>query len=389
MNIAYVLIPIAAFLILAGLFHILSNNLLFPKGDGKEEWRGRIGDIDLVVAILATANLGARRLRLSVSRRVTYLLVDFEARAAVVSLPIVTARQKKHKDELLGLMARSGEEGGVHEDESGQSSFSVRLQGEPEQIAERLKSLFLKIFDVDENRVLEYTVQSHRADLRELWHRQSRSTGTAHEGAPIAATAGRTEKEMAGYPSGCLFAIAELLLLPIPFLLAYAWSDIFFASVVVLVMLGGRIAFEFIKQGWTLRPLANINWIVTLGGCALTVYFREPYMLQLVPTVLCGIMAIAAFLPLFKGRTVLDDRTPDAQIRNLRGRLLVTASVVVACVIGALINEYLRTNVSLDHWVWYFAYFRLELLLGFAATAAPVSAWVLSHNAKDTQVGSR
>lgn len=378
MNTAYVLIPIAVFLVLAvPLF------LMLRKGDSKSEWRGPIGDLDLVVAILGTAKLGARRLRLSVSRRVTYLLMVFEAQAAIVTLPIITARQKKHKDELFELMARSGEDGSVQEDKSGQSSYSVRLEGEPEQIAERLKDLFLKVFDVDSNRVLEYSVQSHWLDLVELSHWKSGATEASPEKAPIAATTDRAVNAKAESRRD-LFSLALFLLAPIPFLLAYGWFDIFLASIVALVMLGGRIVFKLIKQGWTLRPLANANWIIMLGGCALTVCFREPYMLQLVPTVLCGVWAIGAFLPLFRGRTVCDDGTPGVQSLKFRDRLFLTSAFVVTCIIGALVNEYLRANASLDYWVWYFAYFRLELLLGFVVTIMPIAAWVLPRNANDT-----
>lgn len=378
MNLTYVLFPIAAFLVLAGpLF------LMFRKGDSESEWRGPIGDLDLVVAILGTANIGARHLRLSVSRRVTYLLVDFEAQAAIVTLPIVTARQRKHKDDLFELMARSREDGSVQEDKSEQSSYSVRLEGEPEQIAERLKDLFLKVFDVDSNRVLEYSVQSHWLDLVELSHWKSGATEASCEKAPIAATTDRAVNAMAKSRRD-LFSLARFFLVPIPFLLAYGWFDIFVASIVALVMLGGRIVFKLIKRGWTLGPLmATTNWIVLLGGCALTVYFREPYMLQLVPTVLCGVWAIGAVFPLFRGRTAFDVDAPGVQNWKLRDRLFFTFAVVVTCTIGVSVNEYLRANASLDYWVWYFAYFRLELLLGLVVTTLPISIWVQSRGAND------
>ena len=46
-------------------------------------------------------------------------------------------------------------------------------------------------------------------------------------------------------------------------------------------------------------------------------------------------------------------------------------AILATCAGGIATNEFLRANVTLDVWVWFFAFVRIELLLGFLTSSMP------------------
>ena len=42
-------------------------------------------------------------------------------------------------------------------------------------------------------------------------------------------------------------------------------------------------------------------------------------------------------------------------------------------------NEYLRRTLTLDAWVWFFAFFRIEFVLGFLVTSIPLLYYMVKH----------
>lgn len=50
-------------------------------------------------------------------------------------------------------------------------------------------------------------------------------------------------------------------------------------------------------------------------------------------------------------------------------------ALIVTCLGGAAWNEYLRTTITLDSWIWCFAFVRIEFLFGFVATVIPAAIY--------------
>jgi len=93
--------------------------------------------------------------------------------------------------------------------------------------------------------------------------------------------------------------------------------------------------------------------------------------LQLIPTTVLSTVAIAEVLAVSLGLSRLS-------LPNLRGeeltrpeRLFLSFAILATFVGATVANEVLRVNVTLDTWVWFFAFVRIELLFGFLTGALP------------------
>jgi hypothetical protein len=61
------------------------------------------------------------------------------------------------------------------------------------------------------------------------------------------------------------------------------------------------------------------------------------------------------------------------------GRWLFAFAVIATCAGGTAMNEYLRGTLTLDAWVWFFAFFRIELVFGFLVASIPLICHMARH----------
>ena len=54
-------------------------------------------------------------------------------------------------------------------------------------------------------------------------------------------------------------------------------------------------------------------------------------------------------------------------------RWIISIAGIGALLAAAAWNEYLRTHFTIDTWVWFFAYFRIELLVGLGGSVVSAS----------------
>lgn len=371
----YLVIPVLCFI---GLY--LLARKWFPTGTTEQIHKGRADDIDRVLRILLTTGLGDPHLAINVSRRVTWIeLAIFEDRMRL-TMPLVTRLQRSRRDQLLERLKAQGLEAKIVEAGDGRESLECIICGSPEEVSNQAKVVTLNLFEVtDVAKFMEFRVQAHWTDQRSI-EAVLRSRRADAEGSRTASVPrGEKADSYVEARSGCSFVLATLLLVPIPFIAAFLLFGFIAATVVWIITTVGRILF----QRWFFRRTKPnrdefIRGVGLMLGIA-TLYTGNPWYLQSIPTVWLGLLAIPEAIALVFNKPQLSrlgrvNNSMPPQMRN--GITLVS---VFACALGIAGNEYIRASLSLDIWVWFFAFLPIELAFAFLVTFIPLPLFMLDE----------
>jgi len=110
--------------------------------------------------------------------------------------------------------------------------------------------------------------------------------------------------------------------------------------------------------------------IIALLFAGATIWVEDVLFLQLTPTTGFLAAALSHFLAMtfnLHWPTLVEHKeNEDPSVWKM-----LSYAVITTCVGAAVLNEYLRTVLPLDTWIWYFAFVRIELAFGLIATLIP------------------
>ncbi len=188
------------------------------------------------------------------------------------------------------------------------------------------------------------------------------------------------------------YTLFTVLLLPLVFVLAYQAFGLFASIAVWLVFLIGRKVFELWRWRVWGGLIANFSWLLGMGLGAAALHLRDPFYLQMVPVLVAGGVAVhEALRPLAGGRDrsrpVLEMDTGEEAEAGKDAEAARTPAfrplfMVLLFATAALFYEYLRREVSLDTWIWVFAFVRVELVLAAVGGLMPFGVYVGWKKAK-------
>ena len=377
MSLYYLLVPLAFFIIIVAVF--LPISLRFPHGNETVTQRISFHDLGRIVSVLMTAKLGGRKAVIWAPKHASRLYVQFDAKGALVEILLATKSLQNRKDRLVADLqsidgtVRSIEQGALH----------VRFSGQPEAVAAQLGTAYLLTFNVESGRPLLAEVTAWKTDLLGLGLlelREYQSGGLSGE-YPLSTTANANPSKVEHPLAGCLGQAAALLLKPMPFVITYSWYGIIASCWVALGVVVTSIAVRwFIKPllpRWSNIPLKSLFW--TTAPYLLVLTTGSVWFLMITPTVYCCVAGLTTIFGEWTGRSTVE---PSGADYGRKGRILTLVGMVSAFVIGGIANEYIRSEYSLDFWIWYFAYFRLELIFGMLALSLPGMIVSVSHQMK-------
>ncbi len=376
----YLLIPLAAFLVA-----LICVRWIHPIKSTSKGIRGKLADLDMIAQILMTAKLGDRRLRMAVAGRVTWMDVIFDTDTARIELPLVTQSQRKHGDQLLEHLVRH-DAGAIRRTEADdygddRTVLCAEICASQLEMADVLRSIFMKVFAVEDSRRIEYTVTAFRNDLY-LVSEHLRRPDLQNPEAPVAATSSQIDPtEWAGRRSGCIIGVFGSLLLPVPVVATYYLFGAWEAAAAFIAL---SIAFWPI-QIWYRQDQTGLT--IDIGISLVTYALMAAYLSsgnlvywQIVPTVLCGLRIVqivvsfctAGKWPLFPNF----DAKPFADMN----KFVAVSMLVLPVAAVALLNEHLRVHASVEVWIWYFAFVKMEMIMAVTLSFIPFVLWLHGRN---------
>lgn len=378
---AYLIIPVLCFVLLAALTWVLFGPMTLERVR-----TGKFEDLDVILSVLMTAEGDGLFLVMKVARRVTSMKATFPGSVVRLEMPLITHRQQNRKESYLEILrdlkldARVSSHGGDHE------ILEWEVEGPPVRASAVIKEAFARLFEVDRGRALEFRVFAHISD-QSVIDQGLRGTQLS-EGAelPTAATRGRPVESVKETRAGCMTSLADVLLLPLPFMIAYFQFGYVAASAVLVLVIVFRWAYRRWKKAESGTRVANALRVVPPLLAGATIYFDDPFYLQLSPTTLLSVLAVAEILAVsFKlpHLSMFDPKKLDSPDYTGTVRMLLAFAFIATCIGGVAMNEYLRANVALDTWVWFFAFLRIELMLGFSVTLIPVVFYMARNTPRE------
>jgi len=95
---AYLIIPVVCFVLLAGLvWHLFSLT-------NEKVWKGKIDDLDLILSVLMTAEWDEPYLLMKVPRRLTSVKMTYPGSVVRLEMPLVTHRQQSRRESYLAIL---------------------------------------------------------------------------------------------------------------------------------------------------------------------------------------------------------------------------------------------------------------------------------------------
>ena len=363
---AYLIIPILCFVLLAGVAWVLN-----PTPPVERVSRGKLDDLDVVLSVLMTANWDETYLVLKVPRRVTSLKMTFPGTVVRLEMPLVTRIQRSRRENYLAVLREFNLQPRISGHVNDHEILEWVVESPPSKASEIIAAVFARLFDVDPGISVEFRVCANPMDQNVINQGLTRKQSGGEIELATAATQGHQVESSAESRAGCLKPLAVVLLFPVPFMAAHLQLGYIAASAVLV----GLVVVPTIYGLWRgskkrFRPVDT--WRITallLAGS--TIYFSDPVYLQLMPTAVLAVVAIAEVIAVTFNLPELS--AFDARDRQVSRavRLLFTFAILTVAAGGIATNEYLRTHVTLDAWMWFFAFGRIEFAFGLLFASIP------------------
>lgn len=168
---------------------------------------------------------------------------------------------------------------------------------------------------------------------------------------------------------GFLLTLASLLLRPVPVIFAFYQFGFEAAVLVALAIWLILRCFEFYTgKTWS---SADLRLSVLPLGAILTLCTGNFTYFQLIPSAWCVLNGLEQCVGLILKKVHLFLGDSGETFFSEDETKLARWGILGASLIALLISEYVRHNLSLSSWVWYYGYLRLELLPIMLGSIAP------------------
>ena len=183
------------------------------------------------------------------------------------------------------------------------------------------------------------------------------------------AGAAHSNQDLSEARKGCLSTLINGLLRPIPVIFAFYQFGLPVAVIVAIVLWAINRVLQLYKgQLWS----EGHYGLLVLPLCAgLTLFTQNALYFQLIPSGLCALIALDQLLGIAFRRPRLSSIDLQEMPFSDEEIKLVRWSILAASLLCLLISEYARLNLSLTEWLWYYGYFRIELIVLFIVSLIP------------------
>jgi intracellular septation protein A len=336
---------------------------------------GELPNLSRVVSIMMTATVGPREVCVSIVRRKTKLLLGFDKTGCSASLIHLTKAQLKDRKKLEEAFGVICENIAVT---SSPYKISGRISGGVEEVSKAVERLARDLLHADEDARLRFEMRAVTGDLVRMGLESRKALKPEHLAEPYPKSA--TYQNRLLYPFGnalwgCFMVLTIIFLHPLPFILLYhfqglvaaCWFGLMLHVLIALVLWPRRSGSSARRQ----FSMIFVNSVTTAILYGLTIASLDARYTQLVPTIFAFACAVRAMIALRRNDVwPLDDHKQDFTYEPSE-RTRIALGVVAICLLAAAVNEAVRHWFLFETWIWYYAYFRLELFVGIFLGSLP------------------
>lgn len=176
-------------------------------------------------------------------------------------------------------------------------------------------------------------------------------------------------EDFEGARRGCLLTLANLLLRPVPVILAFYLFG-FVAAVIAALTIWFilRVLDVYKSRSWSGSDLGL--FLLPLGA-GMTLFTGNSMYFQLLPSAWCVFIALQQLDGLIRGKAHLFPGSSGETVFSENETKAARWGILFASLVALLISEHFRHNLSLSGWIWYYGYLRLELLPIFLGSTVP------------------
>lgn len=359
----WLLVPIFLFLCVLALIYYFKS-----RADQQFSWTGKISDLDVICHLLMTARLRDRSVDISSSK--SDLVIRVNLTEPSPSLQFLEKSEIDNNAEVANGCQMASSRPVVTS-----MSDTGAIPATSNDVAKALKAIFRQNFGTANQAKPYFTVRGHNWDLRFI---KSFADGYFVRDKALtvqAPTASLTEESVRKRRTGAVLFWAVLLLGPIPFVVCYYLFGLWVAAVASVVMFILFKAVRYLRKGnlgdnwfWALFPF------LLPAMAAATVFTDDTWYLLKSLTFFCLVL-LAAIVSFWVRKKTMFDTLIRPDSRHSIPQVLAVGSDVcfVALLFTAVyLNETLAARDSLEIWVWYFAYLRVEFTVGVIGAIIPL-----------------
>lgn len=365
---AYLIIPLLCFALLAGV------SWLFIRSLFRKFWDGTVEELDCILSELMSKETGETHASLIMEPSAgTTVVITFTGSAIRLAIPLVPSLLRRQRSHYLTVLRDLELDPRIYGHHDGNDTLEWSVEEPLAKAATVIKDVLVKLLGEEATKTLRYQVVEESSGQSVFDQGAEFSKPAEQTNVSTAAPPEQKAKSVRDAQSGCFRILAGIFLWPIPFVIAYLQYGYIAASTVLIAIFILREIMRRWRTRTTEFSIFDVLKIVVLLLAGATINFSDPFYLQLIPTVALAIVAVTQSLASafsLSWLSLVDREKFNANNEPQMLPILIFA-LVATCLGGAALNEYLRTTISLDSWIWYFAFVRIELLFGFLATTIP------------------
>jgi len=366
------------FLILLFIIFILTVLLIVifsPDKMGEEEnFKAKVKDLWGIVKICQTASFGIPTLELKPAKRSVLLHLHFlDADTVSMSLPLLLKKQQKAKADYLKLFLNHNLK--VFDLDN---KLTVHLDRQNENLGELIAHLYREVFEASDADIVKFTAKTLKTDIK-VFDRFKNSNNDFYDSYAFEAPSSQHRgKSALRVIMERILGAAYFLLYPPLIILSYKSGGLTGMSWAAIVFFGFFALYNPIYKKTSIfesMVRGSILYCVLLSATLAT---QNITFLQSIPSVIgisTALIAAALVLGIMQPKSEKDIM----EKRERRREYIFKQSFWVLGGVGLLLmSEWARRSLSLEGWVWFFAFIRIELMIAMIVIFAPAYAFFLS-----------
>ncbi len=378
---SYLLIPVVVFCVVT-CFIYRSR----PVRQHERVFEDRVENIPIVASVLETSRLGEPKLTLQLNDSPAAMQVRFLSDQIKVAVPLIAGLKRSKQDEFAKFVRDRLLRPAAKRKSGKQVALHFSLNRAPDDTADKLEDAFSCLFDVSPDSELTMKVVAANVDLNFL-------TSILGSDDPDA----RFQQEFEGWRHKgkkhwqiTLYRLrfaANMLFVPpvlVATFLAYGIRAFCAAALVALMI---KMAMQLAGDERPFDDAGGWIWLLVVGLFAHAAFTDQFDYVQMVPTILCGLTALALLASAVPCRLawqrflqfspkLCDCNLKSAQDGSIGGPVLIPVAIGIAA-LAAATNEYVRANETLETWVWLYS-FMWPVVMSAVAVAFLVTVLIAS-----------